>query len=83
MTYEIIFSASALKELKKLERKDRERIVSALERIRIRPEKYVTKLVGDPGYRLRVGQYRVIMDIEKGKLIILIIKIGYRKNIYK
>ena len=55
MSYEIIFSASALKELKKLERKDRERIISALERIRIRPEKYVTKLVGDPGYRLRVA----------------------------
>ncbi len=83
MSYEIIFSASAFKKLKKLERKDRERIISALERIRIRPEKYVTKLVGDPGYRLRVGQYRVIMDIDKGKLMILIIKIGHRKNIYK
>lgn len=83
MSYEIIFSSSALKELKKLERKDQERIISALERLRIRPERHVTKLVGDPGYRLRIGQYRVIMDIEKGKLLILVIKVGHRKNIYQ
>ncbi len=83
MSYEIIFSSSALKELKKLERKDQERIISALERLRIRPERHVTKLVGDSGYRLRIGQYRVIMDIEKGKLLILVIKVGHRKNIYQ
>jgi len=83
MTYEIIFSASALKELKKLEREVQQKIISALERLRIRPERYVTKLVGDPGYRLRVGQYRVIMDIDKGKLMILVIKVGHRKSICK
>jgi len=60
-----------------------ERIISALERIRIRPETYVTKLVGDPGYKLRVGDYRVIMDIDKGNLLILVIKVGYRRNIYE
>jgi mRNA interferase RelE/StbE len=43
----------------------------------------VKKLVGDPGYRLRVGEYRVIIDIYKDKLVILVIKIGHRKNIYK
>ena len=83
MSYEIIFSASAFKELNKLERKDQERIISALERLRIRPERYVAKLVGDPGYRLRVGQYRVIMDIDERKLMILVIKVGHRKKIYK
>jgi len=43
----------------------------------------VTKLVGDSGYRLRVGDYRVILDIDEGNLIILVIKIGHRKKIYK
>ncbi len=61
MTYEIFFSEKALKQLKKLNRNTQERIISALERIRIRPETYVTKLVGDPGYKLRVGDYRVIL----------------------
>jgi len=83
MTYEIIFSDMALTQLKKFEHKIQERIIKSLERIRIRPEAYVTKLVGDPGYRLRVGDYRVIMDIDKEKLHILIIKIGHRKNIYQ
>ncbi len=83
MSYEIIFSATALRELKKLERQDQKRIISALERLRIRPERYVSKHVGDPGYRLRVGQYQVIMDIDEGKLMILVIKVGHRKNVYK
>ena len=83
MTYEIIFTDKALKQLEKLEKVDQERIIRALERIRIRPEAHVTKLIDDPGYRLRVGDYRVIMDIHKGKLLILILKIGHRKNIYK
>ncbi|MBE3095011.1 MAG: type II toxin-antitoxin system RelE/ParE family toxin [Actinobacteria bacterium] len=83
MTYEIIFSDNALMQLKKLEHRIQERIIKSLERIRIRPEAYVTKLVGDPGYRLRVGDYRVIMDIDNEKLHILVIKIGHRKNIYQ
>ena len=83
MTYEIIFSDKSLRQLKKLEKDAQERIIKALERIRIRPEAHVTKLVGDPGYRLRVGNYRIILDINKGKLCILILKIGHRKKIYK
>jgi mRNA interferase RelE/StbE len=59
MTYEIIFSDKAFKQLKKLEKRIQERIIATLERIRIRPESYVTKLVGDPGFKLRVGAYRV------------------------
>jgi mRNA interferase RelE/StbE len=83
MTYGIIFSDRALKQLKKLEKNVQESIISALERIRIRPQVHVTKLVGDPGYRLRVGDYRVIFDIDEGNLVILVIKIGHRKKIYK
>ncbi|MBI5880928.1 type II toxin-antitoxin system RelE/ParE family toxin [archaeon] len=81
--YEIVFSESAVKQLHKLEKDAQQRIIAALERIRIKPESYVTKLVGEPGFRLRVGDYRVIMDLDKGKLMILIIKIGHRKDIYK
>ena len=83
MSYDILFTDTSLKQFKKLEKKIQERIVKALERIRIRPEAHVKKLVGDPGYRLRVGEYRVILDIHKDELIVLVIKIGHRKNIYK
>jgi mRNA interferase RelE/StbE len=83
LLYEIVFSQKAKKQLFKLERLIQERIISALERIKIRPESYIVKLVGDPGYKLRVGDYRVIMDIDKSKLLVLVIKIGHRKNIYE
>ena len=77
-----MFSLKAKKQLLKLEKNIQERIISSLERIRIRPEAFITKLVGDPGYKLRTGDYRVIMDIDKNNLIILVIKVGHRKNIY-
>ena len=83
MTYELIFSDAALKQLKKLEKSTQERIISTLERIRIRPQSYVTKLVGDSVYRLRVGDYRVILDIDEGVFVVLVIKVGHRKKIYK
>lgn len=81
--YEIIFSDKTRKQFIKLEKEVQKRVVSALERIRIRPEAYVTKLIGDPGYKLRVGDYRVLMDIDKGKLLILVLKVGHRKSVYQ
>ena len=81
--YEVIFSNKAKKQLFKLEKNVQERIIATLERIRIRPETYITKLVGDPGYKLRVGNYRVIIDIDNYNLLILVIKVGHRKEIYK
>jgi mRNA interferase RelE/StbE len=83
MTYQIFFTDKASKQLKKLEKNNQERIIIALERIRIRPETHVTKLIGDPGYKLRVGNYRVFLDIKKEKLIVLVLLIGHRKNIYE
>lgn len=83
MTYELLFTDKASKQLKKLGKNDQERIIKSLERIRIRPEAYITKLIDDPGYRLRVGDYRLILDIKKEKLIILVLMAGHRKNIYK
>lgn len=80
--YNIIFSDTALKQLKKLEKPIQLRIITSLERIRIRPEAYVVKLVGEPYYKFRVGDYRVILDVKSAELIIFIIKIGHRRDIY-
>ena len=81
--YELVYSQSALKTLEKLEKKDKERIIVALERLRIRPESCdIKKLIGIHGFRFRVGDYRIIFDMDKNKLLILILKIGHRKNIY-
>lgn len=81
--YELIYSPAALKALEKLEKGTKERIISALERLRIRPESCdLKRLIGMPGYRFRVGDYRVIFDMDKNEVQILILKIGHRKNVY-
>jgi len=81
--FKLSYSKTALKFLKKLPREKQEHILSVLERARIRPEKHFERLVGEKAYKLRAGDYRIIADIYKEELIILVIKIGHRKNIYK
>lgn len=82
MIYSVILSDNAFRQFNKLERKVQERITNVLDRIRIRPFSYVSKLVGKPGYKMRVGDYRIVMDIEQQKLLILVIQVGHRRNIY-
>ena len=81
--FSVEFSKTAEKQLYKLEKNIQVRIISTLERIRIRPYPHVKKLVGSPYFRLRVGDYRLILDIQPDKLIIFVIEIGHRKGIYK
>ena len=80
--YDILFAEHALKQLNKLQKQVQGRVLAALERIRIRPEAHVKKLVGDPGYRLRVWDYRIIMDIDRSRLSIMVLAVGHRKNVY-
>ena len=43
----------------------------------------VTKLQNRPGYRLRVGDWRVIYDVQEGEMIILLLKVGSRGDVYR
>jgi len=81
--YKVELSIKAKKQLYKLNRILKHRIVKNLERIRVRPHAYIKKLVGSPYYSLRVGDYRIILDVQDGKLIIFVIELGHRKNIYQ
>ena len=81
--YEIIFYDKAKIQLSKLPVEIKKRIINVLERIKIRPYYFVKKLIGSRYYRLRVGDYRVLLDIIQDKLIIFVIELGHRKNIYK
>ena len=80
--YDLIYSDEARKQLKKLNKELQIRILNTLERIRLRPHSYIKKLVGDPYFSLRSGDYRIILDIQDNKLIIFVIEVGHRKNIY-
>ncbi|EQB68168.1 MAG: hypothetical protein AMDU5_GPLC00015G0014 [Thermoplasmatales archaeon Gpl] len=82
MTYSVLFSDLSLKQLKKLDGETRQRIITSIERIRIRPNAYIKRLVGEEGYRFRVGDYMVILDLDNERLIVLVLRIGHRKNVY-
>jgi mRNA interferase RelE/StbE len=83
MRFQIIWSNSAAKELKKLDRTVSKRIFKKVSQLSENPYNFdVIKMVGDPHFRLRVGDYRVIFDIQNDLLRILVIKVGHRKNIY-
>ncbi len=81
--YEIFFTKTAEQQLKKLPKNIKNEIGSALERIKIRPFSYIKKLRNSRYYKLRVGRYRIILDANPIKLIILVIEIGHRSEIYK
>ena len=81
--YDLIYTEKAKKQLKKLDKALQERILHSLERCRIRPHSHVKKLVGNPYFRLRVGEFRVVVDIKGDKLVILVLEMDHRKRIYK
>ncbi len=81
--FSIVFTKKAEIQLKKLPKNIQIRILSVLKRIIIKPHRYVRRVVGTNFFRVRVGDYRAIIDINEKELIILVIVIGNRKNIYK
>jgi mRNA interferase RelE/StbE len=81
--YNVILTNDAKKALKKLSKQYQVRILSVIERIRLRPHSYVKSIIGSPYFRLRVGKYRVILDVKSGILLIIVIDIGHRRNVYK
>jgi len=84
MKYEVEFRPSARKSLDKVPRKDRLRIEGAIELLRSDPyPPAAIKLTERNEYRVRVGNYRVVYDIVKGRLVILVLAIGHRKDVYR
>jgi mRNA interferase RelE/StbE len=84
--YSVIFAKSAIKSLRKMPRNLAELLRAKLEMIAMDPyasHTNVTKLQNRPGYRLRVGDWRVIYEIQDDELIILVIKVGPRGDIYR
>ena len=84
-TYKIEWKRSALKELEKLPSPMISKVVSAVDNLSSNPyPEGVRKLVGSANsYRIRIGDYRVLYNIIKNILIVEIIRVGHRKDIYR
>ncbi|MGH2414985.1 MAG: type II toxin-antitoxin system RelE family toxin [Microcystaceae cyanobacterium] len=83
--YQIIFDKRAAKQLKKLPKEIQGHLKSKIAELSINPRPPgVVKLTGkDKIYRVRVGDYRIIYQIQDNELIILIAQVSDRKNAYK
>ena len=84
--YRVLFTKSADKTLRKLPRNVAQRIRRSLDALATNPYAEhldVTKLQNRPGYRLRVGDWRVVYEIENDELIILVLRIGPRGEVYR
>jgi len=84
-TYKVEWKRSAIKELEKLPRPMISKIVSAVDNLPSSPHPHgVRKLVGsEDTYRIRVGDYRVLYNIIESKLIVEIIRVRHRKDVYR
>ena len=79
--FNIEWTARALKDIEKLESAIFARISQKIDELKEAPfSKDIKRLKGETSFRLRVGDYRVIFDIEGDTIFIL--KVGHRKNIY-
>lgn len=85
MTYAVLFKPSARKALARLARSVQVRLIEAAEALAEDPRPPgVKKLQGDDNlWRIRVGAYRIVYEIHDARLVVLVVRIGDRKDIYR
>jgi len=83
--YKISYSRKAAKAISRMDRKSAELIKGKIDQLAQSPESMsnVKRLSGMEGYRLRVGDWRVVYTLEEARLIIAVVDIGSRGGIYK
>ncbi len=80
--YEIVWSASAEKDLHKLEHGIARRIYAGVNSLSSNPFHNAIKLAGEKAYRIRIGDYRVLFDVDNKTVSVLILKVGHRSKVY-
>jgi mRNA interferase RelE/StbE len=85
-SYKVLIKASAAKEIEAVDpKKDRQRIVAAIRSLADDPRPTGSeKLAGeDDRYRIRVGRYRIIYSIGDDELLVFVVRVGHRKDVYR
>ena len=84
-SHEVEISRAAERQLRKLSREDQERVSRAMLALADDPfPKGARKLAGyDDVFRVRVGQYRILYSVSVNKLIVVVLKLGHRRDVYR
>lgn len=85
MPYELTLTTAAAKDLRGLDADSRQRIGKKIDRLTTEPRpRGVEKLKGrENTYRIRVGAYRVLYEVNDKKLLVLVIRVRHRKDVYR
>ncbi|MBI4214704.1 type II toxin-antitoxin system RelE/ParE family toxin [archaeon] len=83
MAFEVKWSAEAEKGLNKLPASIIERILLKVEQAKVNPYYFMSKLIGRPHWKLRVGDYRLLCGIDNENKILKIYEVDHRSRIYK
>ncbi len=84
MAYSISIKQSAAKALEKIARDERLRIIDAIDQLRDNPVAgSVLKGEFSGLRRIRVGNYRVVYEVQDQQLVVLVIRIGHRREVYR
>lgn len=84
MSYTIEILRSAQKSLEKIGPRDGERIIAAVDKLAVDPRPSgCRKLTGRSAWRIRVGAFRVIYEVYDHKLVVLVVDIGNRRDVYR
>jgi mRNA interferase RelE/StbE len=84
MTYSVSIKQSAAKALAKIARDDRLRIVDAIDQLRTNPAAGGALKGEYAGLRrIRVGSYRIVYEVQDRQLVVLVIRIGHRREVYR
>jgi mRNA interferase RelE/StbE len=82
--YRIVIKKSAAKEIEKIQKTDRIRIVEKIRSLSSDPHPTESKkLSGQEKYRIRQGNYRILYQVIDDELVINVVKVGHRRDIYK
>jgi mRNA interferase RelE/StbE len=83
-SYRPLIKPSAVKELEALPAKDRRRIVPRIEGLASEPRPHgCEKLSGLEQYRVRQGDYRVVYGVDDDARVVIVVKIGHRRDVYR
>ena len=84
MTYRVEFTTAAAREVRKLPRPIRDRILDAVEDLANDPRpRAAKKLAGEQtAWRIRVGDYRVIYDLSDAELTVTVVRAAHRREVY-
>ncbi len=83
MTYKIDFHSNARKYLRQLNAKESHRIVKKIKSIQANPFRYLEHYEGDSLYKLRIGDYRALIDVDFDKKLLIVQVLDKRGRVYK